>query len=200
MRAGFPQKRQLSLEDKMEEPISLNPVHGVDPSRLIDSMSFKAALRSVSGSVSIVTSGRAPKRHGLTVTAACSLSAEPPTVLICVNKSAGAHDTIVQSKSFGWNVLTPSQMGLAKRFSGMDGSKGDVRFEDDNWTALVTGVPILNGSLCSFDCQVIGAHPVGTHTVFFGAVLGEVHHENYENLIYRHGKFAVAHLLPEADC
>jgi flavin reductase (DIM6/NTAB) family NADH-FMN oxidoreductase RutF len=184
--------------EEMTGPISADPMKDFDAARIIDGQSFKAALRNVSGSVSIVTSGRAPHRHGLTVTAASSLSVEPSTVLACVNKSAGAHDTIVQTGCFGWNVLTASHVDLAQKFSGMDGSKGDIRFSDGRWTELVSGSPILIGSLCSFDCEVIGMHPVGTHTVFFGAVLGEVHQEKYDGLIYRHGKFAIPQVLPEA--
>jgi flavin reductase (DIM6/NTAB) family NADH-FMN oxidoreductase RutF len=183
--------------EEMAELMSADPMKDFNVARIIDGGSFKAALRNVSGSVSIVTSGRAPYRHGLTVTAASSLSVEPSTVLVCVNKSAGAHDTIVQTGCFGWNVLTASHVDLAQKFSGMDGSKGDVRFGDGRWTELVSGSPILIGSLCSFDCEVIGMHPVGTHTVFFGAVLGEVHQEKYDGLIYRHGKFAIPQVLPE---
>jgi flavin reductase (DIM6/NTAB) family NADH-FMN oxidoreductase RutF len=183
----------------MDELMSADPTSELDVTRTINSESFKRALRNVSGSVSIVTSGRAPVRHGLTVTAASSLSVEPSTVLVCVNKSAGAHDTIVATGSFGWNVLTSRHVDLAGKFAGMDGSKGDVRFSDDGWTELVSGSPILIGALCSFDCRVIGMHPVGTHTVFFGAVLGEVHQEGPDGLIYRHGKFAIPHIIPEAS-
>jgi flavin reductase (DIM6/NTAB) family NADH-FMN oxidoreductase RutF len=191
-------RSDLAERNVMNELMSTDPTQDLDGGHLVDSASFKTALRNVSGSVSIVTSGRAPERHGLTVTAASSLCVDPSTVMICVNKSAGAHDTIVRTRCFGWNVLTVSHVDLAKRFAGMDGSKGDVRFSDGRWTELVTGSPILIGSLCSFDCQVIGMHPVATHTVFFGAVLREVHQDNYEGLIYRHGKFAVPQVLPEA--
>jgi len=181
----------------INELMSADPTMALKAVRLIDSVSFKTALRNVSGSVSIVTSGRAPERHGLTVTAASSLSVDPSTVLVCVNKAAGAHDTIVSTRSFGWNVLTSNDVDLAQKFAGMDGSKGDIRFSDGRWTVLASGSPILIGSLCSFDCQVIGMHPVGTHTVFFGAVISEAHQDNYEGLIYRHGKFAVPRVLPE---
>jgi flavin reductase len=190
-------KSDLAEQSVMNDLMSADPTTGLEAVDLIDSTSFKTALRNVSGSVSIVTSGRAPHRHGLTVTAASSLSVDPSTVLVCVNRSAGAHDTIVRTRCFGWNVLTSSHVDLAQKFAGMDGSKGDARFSDGRWAELVSGSPILIGSLCSFDCRVIGMHPVGTHTVFFGAVIGEVHEENYEGLIYRHGKFAVPQSLPK---
>src|ERR1700722_20053344 len=190
-------RSDLAERNVMNELMSADPTEGLDGGHLVDSASFKTALRNLSGSVSIVTSGRAPERHGLTVTAASSLCIDPSTVMVCVNKSAGAHDTIVRTRCFGWNVLTVSHVDLGQKFAGMDGSTGDVRFSAGRWTELVSGSPILIGSQCSFDCRVIGMHPVATHTVFFGAVLGEGHQDNCEGLIYRHGKFAVTQVLPE---
>jgi flavin reductase (DIM6/NTAB) family NADH-FMN oxidoreductase RutF len=162
----------------------------IDTDHTIDSNAFRRALRVIAGSVSIVTSGRAPKRHGLTVTAACSLSIDPSTALVCVNQSAGAHDTILRTGAFGWNVLSADHMPLAQRFSGMDGSKGDVRFDENDWHQLETGAPILKNALCSFDCKVINSFPVRTHTVFIGAVVAGTHRDELEALVYRQGKFA----------
>lgn len=170
---------------------------GILAPRIVDEASFRAALRQVSGSVCIVTTGHAPHRHGLTVTAACSLTADPPTVLVCINKSAGAHDTIARTGVFGWNILRPDHVVLAKKFSGQDGSKGDMRFDDDQWTSLVTGVPILVDSPCSFDCRVTGMHAVATHTVFYGAVVAERHRNDGVDLVFRNGGFAVANTVSQ---
>jgi flavin reductase len=171
----------------------------LDPNSLVDIASFKKALRGVAGAVSIVTSGSYPARRGLTVTAACSLSVEPSTVLVCVNKSAGAHDTIVKTRAFGWNVLSSGHVPLAQTFAGLDGSKGDIRFVEKEWSSLKTGAPILIDALCSFDCRVIGVHPTGTHTIFVGAVLAETHRDDREPLVYRQGQFAVPANLNLAD-
>ena len=179
--------------------MSANSAMQLDPVEPVDSIAFRQALRNIAGAVSIVTSGNAPERHGLTVTAGCSLSVEPSNVLVCINKSAGAHDTIMRTKAFGWNILARDHRELARKFAGMDGSKGDERFNDDEWTDLATGAPILMDALCSFDCRVIGIHPVATHTVFIGAVVRELHRESPDGLIYQHGKFAVPKFIPEAD-
>ncbi len=87
------------------------------------STEFRSAMRNVPGAVSIVTTRVHPARHGLTLTAGCSLSTEPSRVLVCVNKSAGGHDTIRQSGSFCWNILAADHAELARKFSGQDGSK-----------------------------------------------------------------------------
>lgn len=106
-------------------------------------------MRNVPGTVSIVTTGIRPGRHGLTLTAGCSLSTEPSRVLVCVNKSAGAHDTIKASQAFCWNILAAQHSALARTFSGQDGIKGDVRFTEGLWQTLVTGAPSLIEAICS---------------------------------------------------
>jgi len=113
-----------------------------------------------------VTSGRAPERHGLTVTAASSLCVDPSTVMICVNKSAGAHDTIVEDQVLRLECTDrwPCRPRAKVCWNGREQGRGPLQ----RWPVDRNGdwaVPILIGSLCSFDCRVIGMHPVATHTV-----------------------------------
>lgn len=160
-----------------------------------DPAQFRTAMRNVPGAVSIVTTGQMPHRHGLTLTAGCSLSTEPPSVLVCVNRSAGAHDTIISSGSFCWNILDISHLNLALTFSGQDGSKGDVRFTDGFWRDLKTGSPSLIGAICSFDCRVVNAHSSGSHTIFTGEVVAQTARRGGEPLVYVDGVFAAPKAL-----
>lgn len=155
-----------------------------------DAAEFRAAMRNVPGTVSIVTTGQAPFRHGLTLTAGCSLSAAPPSVLVCVNRSAGAHDTILSSGAFCWNILGVEHLDLALKFSGQDGSKGDVRFADGVWCDLTTGAPSLIGAVCSFDCRVVNAYSESSHTIFTGEVVAQTTRGRGEPLVYMDGSFA----------
>lgn len=148
-------------------------------------------MRNVPGTVSIVTSGEKPMRHGLTLTAGCSLSTEPSSVLVCVNKSAGAHDTIMGSRLFCWNILAEDHLALAHTFSGQDGSKGDVRFTDGFWRKLATGAPSLIDAICSFDCRVVDAHDARSHTIFIGQVVAQAVNSGRKPLLYVNGSFAV---------
>jgi flavin reductase (DIM6/NTAB) family NADH-FMN oxidoreductase RutF len=156
----------------------------------VDVADFKSAMRNVAGSVSIVATGSGDERRGLTVTAACSVSADPPRVLICINRSAEAHDFIVKNGTFSWNVLSTDQVDLAERFAARDGSKGASRFSSPEWRELTTGAPILREALSNFDCQVLHAIALGTHTLFIAAVVAEAHRPAGEALIYVHGQFA----------
>ncbi|PZA10459.1 flavin reductase [Rhodopseudomonas palustris] len=160
-----------------------------------DAAGFRSAMRNVPGTVSIVTTGRAPNRHGLTLTAGCSLSAVPPSVLVCVNRSAGAHDTILSSESFCWNILGVEHVDLARTFSGQDGSKGDIRFGEGLWCDLKTGAPSLIGAICSFDCRVVNAHEAGSHTIFTGEVVAQTTNAGSEPLVYINGAFAAPKVL-----
>jgi len=158
---------------------------------VFSSAEFRSAMRSVPGAVSIVTTGIQPGRHGLTLTAGCSLSTDPSSVLVCVNKSAGGHDTIKQSGSFCWNILTADHAELAKRFAGQDGSKGDIRFTEGLWRKLTTGAPSLIEAICSFDCRVSGAYDAGSHTIFVGEVVAQTTNLDREPLVYVNGDFTV---------
>lgn len=102
-------------------------------SECVDQSAFKDILRSVVGAVSIVATGQGEKRRGLTVTAASSLCVDPPMVLVCINRNAEAHDVILESGAFSWNVLSTNQVSLAQRFASMDGSKGASRFSMAEW-------------------------------------------------------------------
>ncbi|MGY3694754.1 flavin reductase (DIM6/NTAB) family NADH-FMN oxidoreductase RutF [Bradyrhizobium sp. USDA 3240] len=158
---------------------------------VFSSTEFRSAMRNVPGAVSIVTTGARPGRHGLTLTAGCSVSTEPSSVLVCVNKSAGAHDTIKQSGSFCWNILTADHAALAQKFAGQDGSKGDIRFSEGLWRELATGAPSLVEAICSFDCRVSDSYDAGSHTIFVGAVVAQATNADREPLVYVKGEFTV---------
>ncbi|WP_028161633.1 MULTISPECIES: flavin reductase family protein [Bradyrhizobium] len=158
---------------------------------VFSSTEFRSAMRNVPGAVSIVTTGTQPGRHGLTLTAGCSLSTEPSSVLVCVNKSAGAHDTIKQSRSFCWNILAADHVALAQKFAGQDGSKGDIRFSEGVWRELATGAPSLIQAICSFDCRVSDSYDAGSHTIFIGEVVAQATNADLEPLVYVNGEFTV---------
>ncbi len=152
---------------------------------------FKAAMRALAGGVAIVASGRAAERRGMTATAICSVSADPPSLLACINKSADTHPVILATRAFSINLLTTEHVALAERFSARDGSKGAERFNQGQWTAVSTGSPVLEGSLCSFDCELLQAHDAGTHTIFVGRIVDILLHASAAPLLYGNGSFGL---------
>ena len=125
-------------------------------------------MRSLAGAVNIITSAHAGHRYGMTATAVCSASAEPPTVLACINKLASTHGAVAKSKAFCVNVLRADDWDLSTAFSGAQ--SGETRFKSRDWTRLTTGSPVLIDALVSFDCRVVKSLVHGTHTVFLGQV------------------------------
>ncbi len=94
-------------------------------------------------SVCVITTALDGERFGLTATAVSSVSAEPPRLLVCINKSGLTHDKILAAGRFCVNVLAEEQDKVAMVFAGMGGSAAD-RFETGEWTTLKTGSPVLD--------------------------------------------------------
>ncbi len=154
----------------------------------MDQTKFRSLMRHQAGAVTIIAVGKAGSRTGLTATAMCSLTDSPPTVLVCVNKSASAHAPIKAMGAFSVNVLGQDQQDLAKRFSTKK-LEGEARFDADDWEVLVTGAPVLKGTIASLDCQLVGEHEVETHSIFIGRVKDGRFHETMQPLLYFRGDF-----------
>ena len=134
----------------------------------MDPEQFKAGMRALAGAVNIVTSNNAGHRYGMTATAVCSATAEPPTVLACINKLATTHGAVAKSQAFCVNVLRAEDWELSTSFSGAQ--SGEARFKSRDWTRLATGSPVLIDALVSFDCRVVKHLAHGPHTIFLGQV------------------------------
>lgn len=165
----------------------------------IDAAAFKRGMRHLAASVTLITTKVQDQRGGLTATAVCSVSADPPQILVCVNKSASAHDPIGEAGFFCVNILCPEHRKLAERFAGMDGIEGDERFRDmGEWTTLTTGAPVLKGCPVSFDCKLVTELSAGTHTIYIGEIVDVALHETALPLLYADGTFVHGEALKKA--
>jgi len=154
------------------------------PSDLVDAARFKAAMRCVASSVTVITSGTGSATNGMTATAVCSVSAEPPSILVVINSSNRTHTLIEGTGAFAVNVLSESQSSLARHFA----SKPLVALGEVAHHAGVTGVPILDGSAAHVECVVESQTRSGTHSVFFGRVVSSREGVN-RPLLYWQGQF-----------
>jgi len=145
------------------------------PSSVVPTADFIQAMRQFAGAVTIITTAHDGARTGLTATAVCSLTAEPPRILICVNKTASGHKPIAGGGRFCVNVLGTQHITIANRFAGRAAVDGDARFlADATWTTLETGAPVLADALASFDCVVHAAYDFDTHSIYVGDVRAAV--------------------------
>jgi flavin reductase (DIM6/NTAB) family NADH-FMN oxidoreductase RutF len=149
---------------------------------------FKRGMRSLAGAVCIITSSHDGRRYGMTATAVCSATADPPTVLACVNRVTSTHRAIADAQVFCVNVLRHEDQDLSGLFSGAQ--KVDERFRDEHWTELATGCPVLVNALVAFDCRVVNSLTHGTHTIFLGEVQELQIGRKGKPLLYSDGQYA----------
>lgn len=148
------------------------PGHTID-STLTDAelrSSFIDAMSRIATSVSIVTTDGATGRFGLTVSAMSSVTADPPTLLICVNRRNPMDAAIRGNGVFGVNALRADQRWVAETFAGRPRRGNPYDFAAGSWQIEKTGSPLLSGAVAWFDCVLIAAHHVGTHTIAIGRV------------------------------
>ena len=130
------------------------------------------------------------QRAGLTATAVCSVTADPPRLVVFVNKNVVASQVILNSGALCVNVLAGEQEDVAKAFAGMvEGVHGDARFDYGQWRELSTGAPTLDDTLANFDCRVIKVFDESTHHAFLCEVLATRERNDGEALIYLNGGF-----------
>ncbi|MDV7210316.1 flavin reductase family protein [Azotobacter beijerinckii] len=156
---------------------------------MVTSDAHRYGMRNFAVGVSIVTAHDGETRVGLTATAVCSVTADPPRLVVFVNKRVAASEAILKSGALCVNVLSGEQEQLAKVFAGMlEGVHGEARFEHGQWHTLTTGVPVLEGALTNFDCRVVKVFDESTHHAFLCEVLATGEHGG-EPLIYMNGAF-----------
>ena len=152
---------------------------------------LRHAMRHMAGGVSVITVGTGADRTGLTVTTATSLSMEPPTMLICVNRSASAWPIIRSHGHFAVNIVSADQSDVAARFAGRNGVKGAARYHGADWDTLGSGVAGLRGALAVIECAVEEIIERHSHGIIIGAVLSATLglEATRDPLVYSHGDF-----------
>lgn len=149
----------------------------------IDPDLFRQVMSQFATGITIVTTRAGEEIHGLTANSFCSVSLEPPLVLVCVDKSAHSHDLIAAGHNFAVNILKASQENLARRFA-TNNLPADERFAEIPFRAEITGAPILLESLGWLDCRLFAMHPGGDHTIYVGEVLALGRNQDDEPLLY----------------
>jgi len=133
---------------------------------------FLLAMSHAASTVNVVTTDGVAGRHGVTVSAMVSVSADTPrpTLLVCISQLSPVAAAVLENGVFCVNVLREDQVHISDSFAGRSGAHGRAKFDCARWTQQVTGAPRVLDALVAFDCQVTASERVGSHLVIFGAV------------------------------
>lgn len=153
---------------------------------MIEASDFRNAMARLATAVSVITTEGESGAHGFTASAICSVSDNPPTLLVCMNQAARSHGHFVDHKTLCVNVLSARHEALSNTFASKLCSR--ERFEQGTWGTLVTGAPVLADALVSFDCEIEQVQAMGTHSIFMCRVVAIKHAEREgeadESLVY----------------
>lgn len=138
---------------------------------LVDRDSFIDTMSSVANSVNVVTTSGETGKYGVTVSAATSVTADPPSLLVCVHELSQAASAILKNGVFALNVLSSNQQKMSELFAGRMTDAPLDRFSVGSWTELKTACPILRRAVAVFDCHVVNSYKQGSHYIFIGQVV-----------------------------
>jgi flavin reductase (DIM6/NTAB) family NADH-FMN oxidoreductase RutF/pimeloyl-ACP methyl ester carboxylesterase len=155
-----------------------------------DARTLRDAMGCFATGITIVTA-LAPDGTpvGLTANSFTSVSLDPPLLLVCIANGAGTAPVLREAAHFGVNVLQTSQLQTSNRFAG----KGEDRFAATPWAPGEAGVPLLDGSLVSFECRAHAVHDGGDHFILVGEVTRAQFEPRRDPLLYFRGKYRRLH-------
>ena len=144
---------------------------------------FKELMRRFAAGVTLVTFNENEKFGGLTVSSFCSLSMDPPLVLICIDRKIVSHDSLEKADTFGVNICNSEQGKLAWDFANSEIDKNEL-IKSLPHTLTELGTPLLDGCLATMECKITQKYDGGDHTIFIGQVEEGECDENAEPLVY----------------
>jgi flavin reductase len=144
---------------------------------------YREGMARLAAAVNVVTTDGPSGRGGFTASAVCSVTDDPPTLIVCVNLASRQNEIIRMNRVLCVNTLAAGQTEIATLFSTKELPIAE-RFAMGAWSSLVTGSPVLEGAAASFDCRVVERLERGTHSVIFCEVEAVRQAAGVEPLLY----------------
>jgi flavin reductase len=144
--------------------------YGPEPVKTVEPEPFHEAMARLGTAVHVVTTAGPAGRTGFTATAVCSVSDQPATLLVCLNRRSQANAVLRENGVFCVNALGADAEEIADVFAGRTVASREERFRAGEWTTLHTGAPVLRSAVVALDCRTIEVKAVATHNVFFAGV------------------------------
>ncbi len=149
---------------------------------------FVQAMASAVNGVSVVTTDGTAGRFGITVSSVASVSADPPMVLVCLNRRSPASAALRENEAFCVNLLSKGQRAVAETFAGRPAQGEPFDFASASWSSSVTRAPCFDDAVAIFDCVLEKTYDAGSHTIFLGRVVFAKAHGG-EPLLYTHRQY-----------
>ena len=151
---------------------------------MIDRQQFRDSMARLGAAVNIVTTVGPQGWLGFTASAVCSVTDDPPTMLVCMNRGSALNKAFKASGILCINTLASVQEPLSGLFAGIGNVPMAERFEQARWATLATGAPVLDGAVVAVDCRIAQVTEVGTHSVMFCEAIASRMGETRDGLIY----------------
>jgi flavin reductase (DIM6/NTAB) family NADH-FMN oxidoreductase RutF len=147
---------------------------------------FRLAMRRVASTVNVISICVDGQPMGITATAVSSISMDPPSLLVCINRTASVHAPMGDMSHFRVNVLHRDQEAIAAMFADRD--QHALRFLS-GWDVESAGAPRLVDAQASILCRRTHAHEYGTHSIFIGVVEEAHARDGVDPLLYLDGRY-----------
>ena len=141
-----------------------------DPVKAVEQSLFREAMSRYGAAVHVITTDGPAGKTGFTATAVCSVSDDPPTLLVCLNRKSQAGPILETNGVFCVNTLSANDESLSNVFAGRTGAKLAERFGAGEWAKVATGAPVLTSAIVSCECRVVEINAVASHNIIIGIV------------------------------
>jgi flavin reductase (DIM6/NTAB) family NADH-FMN oxidoreductase RutF len=152
----------------------------------VDQATFRSVLGRFASGVTVVTVRLGDTDHGMTASAFCSVSLDPPLTLVCIDRTTRMHELLNDADSYAVNLLASHQEAISRRFAE---PPDDTRFEGVGFERGLTGAPLLHEALAYVECDLVDRHDGGDHTIIVGRVISAAA-EHAQPLLYYRGGYA----------
>ncbi|MCS2154583.1 flavin reductase [Scandinavium goeteborgense] len=154
---------------------------------------FRNAMAQLGSAVSVITTDGPAGKFGFTASAVCSVTDQPPTLLVCMNRNSFAHEHFKRNGTLCVNVLSSDHQALSGVFANAS-LRSEERFGHDHWQVLSSGAPVLSSAVACFDGLIADCHEVGSHSVFYCQVQAIRISEQPRGLVYFNRRYhAIGH-------
>lgn len=153
-----------------QQPDMAGAFEALASAKSVDPLQFREAMSRLGAAVHVVTTDGPSGKTGFTATAVVSVSDSPPTLLVCLNRSATSMPILRDNGVFCVNTLRAGDELIADTFAGRTKVAREARFDTGQWSTLSTGSPALIGAVVALDCRVTEVKAVASHDIYFGVV------------------------------